>query len=58
MGYDTISAEDFGASLRGMGLNLLVRDVQAQCAMLEAVFGMTAHRISKDFAIPRRILRS
>ena len=51
MDYETVSARDFGASLRGMGVNLLVRDVPAQCAMLDAVFGMTAHRISKDFAI-------
>ena len=39
MGYDTISAEDFGASLRGMGLNLLVRDVKGEVAFLETVFG-------------------
>ena len=51
--YETISAHAFGASLRGLGLNLLVRDVPAQCAMLEAVFAMTAHRISRDFAILR-----
>lgn len=53
MDYDTVSAEAFGQSLRGMGLNLLVRDVAAQCAMLTAVFGMTAHRVSADFAILR-----
>ena len=53
MDYETVSAEDFGASLRGMGMNLLVRDVRAQTAMLVAVFGMTAHRVSADFAILR-----
>lgn len=53
MDYETITAKDFGASLRGIGINVLVRDVPAQCAMLEAVFGMTAHRVSSDFAILR-----
>lgn len=53
MDFETVSAENFGASLRGLGLNLLVRDVRAQCAMLEAVFDMTAHRVSSDFAILR-----
>ncbi len=53
MDYETVSAEGFGASLRGLGMNLLVRDVPAHCAMLSAVFGMNAHRISKDFAILR-----
>ncbi|GGF47053.1 hypothetical protein SAMN05216376_103236 [Mameliella alba] len=53
MDYETVSAEDFGGSLRGMGINLLVRDVRRQSAMLEAVFGMTALRVSADFAIIR-----
>ncbi len=53
MDYETVTAAEFGKSLRGMGVNLLVRDVKAHCAMLEAVFGMSAHRISADFAILR-----
>ena len=51
MDLETISAEDFGASLRGIGLNLLVRDVLAEVAFLSGVFQMTAHRVSTDFAI-------
>lgn len=51
MDFETISAKDFGASLQGLGLNILVRDVKAQAAFLSAVFDMTAHRISADFAI-------
>ena len=51
MDYETVSAEAFGASLRGIGLNLLVRDVKAECAFLETVFGMKSHRVSADFAI-------
>lgn len=53
MDYETVAPGDFGASLRGLGLNLLVRDVPASCAMLVGVFGMTAHRVSVDFAILR-----
>ena len=51
MDYDTISAEAFGAGLRGFGINLLVVDVAAEVAFLTEVFEMTAHRVSDDFAI-------
>lgn len=51
MDYETVSAEEFGAALRGLGLNLLVRDVERETAFLETVFDMKAHRISADFAI-------
>lgn len=51
MDYETIGAEAFGAGLRGLGLNLLVRDVPAQCRFLEGVFGMKAHQVTADFAI-------
>ena len=53
MDYDTIGAEDFGASLRGIGLNLLVRDVGREVAFLQAVFGMQAFQPTADFAIMR-----
>jgi predicted enzyme related to lactoylglutathione lyase len=49
--YETVSAEDFGKSLRGIGLNILVRDVARTCAFLNAIFGLQAHRTSADFAI-------
>lgn len=51
MDLETVAAEDFGASLRGIGLNLLVRDVKAEISFLETVFGMESHRISEDFVI-------
>lgn len=51
MDYETVNAEDFGASLRGIGLNLLVRDVPAQVAFLEQVGGMLGHQVTQDFAI-------
>lgn len=40
MNYDTVSAAEFGASLKGLGLNLLVRDVLGTAAFLQDVFGM------------------
>lgn len=51
MDFETVSAEEFGASLRGLGINLLVRDVRASAAFLETVFGLGVHRLSDDFAI-------
>jgi len=51
MNYETVSPAEFGASLRGLGLNLLVRDVLAQAAFLHGVFGLVAHRLSADYAI-------
>ena len=51
MDFETVKAEDFGRSLKGIGLNLVVRDVKRLAAFLERVFGMTAHRLSADFAI-------
>lgn len=49
--YETVGAEDFGASLRGIGLNLLVRDVGREVAFLQAVFEMQAFQPTADFAI-------
>lgn len=51
MDYDQVGAVEFGAGLRGIGLNLLVRDVGAQVNFLETVFGMSAHQPTADFAI-------
>ena len=51
MDYDSIDADSFGRGLRGIGLNLLVRDVGAQVAFLRAVFDMRAHQPTADFAI-------
>jgi len=51
MDYETIDAHSFGRNLRGIGLNLLVRDVGAQVAFLETVFDMQAHQPTPDFAI-------
>ncbi len=51
MDYETISPEEFGRSLGGLGFNLLVADVAREVAFLTGVFGMSAHRVSADFAI-------
>ncbi len=51
MDYETTDADAFGRALRGIGLNLLVRDVPAECAFLETVFGMVSHQVTADFAI-------
>ncbi|MEM7074966.1 MAG: glyoxalase [Pseudomonadota bacterium] len=51
MDYETVEADEFGAALRGIGLNLLVRDVPAEVAFLTGVFDMKAFQPSADFAI-------
>lgn len=51
MDYETVGAGVFGASLRGIGLNLVVRDVRATAQFLSSVFDMRVHRLSGDFAI-------
>lgn len=53
MNYETVDADSFGRSLKGIGLNLLVRDVMTEIAFLETVFGMKAHQPTQDFAIIR-----
>ena len=53
MDYETVSAGDFGKSLSGVGVNLLSPDVIKLADFLVGVFGMTAHRVSADFAIVR-----
>jgi catechol 2,3-dioxygenase-like lactoylglutathione lyase family enzyme len=53
MDYDQIDADSFGRSLRGLGPNLLVRDVRAEVTFLRDVFGFTAHQPTTDFAIIR-----
>lgn len=51
MDYDMIKPDALGRSLRGIGLNLLVRDVLAECTFLETVFEMKTHQATPDFAI-------
>ncbi|MCU4652390.1 glyoxalase [Roseibacterium sp. SDUM158016] len=51
MEYDTVSADEFGRSLRGLGVNLLTANVRGLAAFFSDVFGLTIHRLSDDFAI-------
>lgn len=51
MDYETVPPPEFGHALRAISVNILCRDVAAEVAFLTAVFGMTAHRASRDFAI-------
>lgn len=51
MNYDIVDGDTFGRSLRGIGLNLLVRNVPEEVAFLTGVFGMSAHQPTTDFAI-------
>ena len=51
MDYGKVDADSFGRSLRGLGLNLLVRDVFVEVAFLEAIFEMAAYQPTADFAI-------
>ena len=51
MDLDTVSAEVFGRSLRGLGINLLCRDVPGTAGFLRDVFGLAVHRMGPDFAL-------
>ena len=51
MDYDTVSADTFGRSLTGLGVNLLTPDVRGLAGMLQTVFGLHVQRLSDDFAI-------
>lgn len=51
MNLNTVNAADFGRSLSGIGLNLLVRDVPRLSLFLADVFDMIIYRQSADFAI-------
>ena len=51
MDYETVTPAAFGASLTGIGVNLVVRDVARAAAFLEHVMGLTLWRRSADFAI-------
>ena len=50
MNYETISADEFGRSLSGVGVNILVKDVRRTVSFLENVFALKCHQVSDDFA--------
>lgn len=51
MNYETISADEFGRTLTGVGINILVRDVRQTVNFLKIVFELKNHQTTKDFAI-------
>ena len=51
MDLDTVSPDAFGASLCGLGINVLVSDMPRCIDFLTQVFEMKAHQASADFAI-------
>ena len=51
MDHRTVTAEDLGRSLRGVGVNLLCRDVPATARFLCDTFGLRLLRDSTDFAL-------
>ena len=51
MDLETVSAEEFGRGLKGLGVNLLSPDVNALAKFLQSVFGVNVHRLNEDFAI-------
>ncbi|MCB1394858.1 MAG: glyoxalase [Rhodobacter sp.] len=53
MDLETVDAASFGRSLRGVGVNLLCRDVPAVARFLGNCFGLSVHRLSGDFALVR-----
>jgi predicted enzyme related to lactoylglutathione lyase len=44
MNYETISADEFGRSLSGVGVNILVKDVRRTVRFLEGVFALKCHQ--------------
>ena len=51
MNYETISADQFGGSLTGVGINILENDVQRTVNFLQHVFALRCHQVTADFAI-------
>ena len=50
---DFMPAEEYGRSLQGLGINLLVRDVTRSVAFAREVLGATVAFADKDFAVLR-----
>ena len=48
---DFMPAADYGRSLAGFGVNLLVRDVGRAVAFLTEILGVTAVHATRDFAV-------
>jgi hypothetical protein len=49
--FETVPAEIFGHALKTITVNLLCHDVLLEVRFLTEVMGLSAHRVSRDFAI-------
>jgi len=50
MDYNMVSAEEFGKSLTGLGVNIIVKSPEQTAQFLAAVFGLYPNQLSADFA--------
>ena len=48
---ENVSADAFGKALKGLGLNLFVRQIAPYFDFLKEVFDMQAYQVTNDFAI-------
>ena len=53
MDYNTVSAEEFGKSLTGLGVNIIVKSPARTAQFLGAVFELYPSQLSADFALIR-----
>ena len=51
MDYNMVSAEEFGKSLTGLGVNIVVKSPEQTAQFLGAVFGLYPNQLSADFAL-------
>jgi hypothetical protein len=51
MDYEAVSGKALAHALRGLSLNLLVRDVLLEVEFLRTVFGVQTYKVSQDFGI-------
>jgi len=51
MDLATVAADELGRSLRGIGINLLCRELAPTMAFLRDGLGLTVHRADADFAL-------
>ena len=51
MDFDAVNGKTLAQALRGLSVNLLVRDVLLEVDFLQTVLGVRTHQVSRDFGI-------
>ncbi len=51
MDYNMVSAEEFGKSLTGLGVNIIVKSPEQTAQFLETVFELYPSQLGADFAL-------